>query len=201
VKCEKNLKKLKINLRKDWGKNLKNKNVKFPAEGTQRLYGILCLYENIKKPLTVKEMLQWFELNNLPKYDRQIRHIADDGWYIVGGNKRSTRFEVNTKFSRAQICLQSVKKPNPIWSEKNLKRQNFLKASTWNQILETFKNRGCAVCGLKFKNYDKGHLLLDKPYTKNNIVPMCSSCNNWGQMYNLEFKMDKDLRARPILKK
>ena len=80
---------------------------------------------------------------------------------------------------------------------------SFLMLSSCSSVLDIFEDRGCAVCGLHFDNYDKGHLLNGAfdSYNKNNIVPMCSSCNNWGQMYNLEFKVDKDLRARPILKK
>jgi hypothetical protein len=145
-------------------------------------------------------MIAWFKKRKLPEYDRQIRHIADDGWYIVGGNSRSTRYEIDDNLSRDQILLKSIEKSNPVWSEGDLKRKNFLAANDWGEILKLFKSRGCAVCGLKFNNYDKGHLLLNRPYEKNNIVPMCSSCNNWGQMYKLEFKIDGNLRARPILK-
>ncbi len=200
--CNENLPDLKKNLKKDWEKYLKKLEVKFPKDG-QRLYGILCLYENLGKPLSQDEMIAWFQKRKLPEYDRQIRHIADDGWYIIGGNTRATRYKVSSDLSHDQICLKTIKEPNPIWSAGSLKRKNFLKADDWESILEIFKDRGCAVCGLHFDNYDKGHLLngvLDS-YNINNIVPMCSSCNNWGQMYNLEFKVDKDLRARPILKK
>ena len=202
MKCKKDIGELKKELKNEWRKNLKQKGVKYPNEN-QRLNGILCLFENLGQPLSQDEILEWFELNQLPTYDRQIRHISDDGWFIVGGNTRVTRYEIDTNLSRDQICLRSVKEANPKWTTGNTKRKNFLDSTTWANILETFKDRGCAVCGIHLENYDKGHLLNGAfdSYEKNNIVPMCSSCNNWGQMYNLEFKMDNELRARPILKK
>ena len=92
---------LKDQLKKQWEKNLKKHGVKFPAEG-QRLNGIICLFENLNKPLSQDDMLDWFEKNDLPTYDRQIRHVADDGWYLVGGNKRATRFEIDLSLKSNQ---------------------------------------------------------------------------------------------------
>ena len=195
--CNKDLEDLKTQLRINWEKNLKQHGVKHPREG-QRLYCILCLFENLNKPLSQSQILEWFEKNKLPKYDRQARHIADDGWYIVGGNTRVTRYEIVSSLKSNQLMLKSVKEPNPIWLNNNKKREGFLNSETWEQILETFKDRGCAVCGVKQNNYDQGHLKFG-PYNENNIVPMCSSCNNWGQRYNLEFELRDGLRARPIL--
>ena len=77
--CNLDLSILKHNLKKDWEKYLKQHGVKFPQDG-QRLNGILCLYENLGIPLSQDEMIEWFQKRNLPEYDRQIRHIADDGW-------------------------------------------------------------------------------------------------------------------------
>ncbi len=193
---------LKKRLQKSWEAHLKQYGVKFPKDG-QRLYGILCLYENLGRPVTQEYMIAWFQKNKLPEYDRQIRHIADDGWYIVGGNKRVTRFIIDDTLNRDQICLKSIKEPNPRWIHNSTKRQNFLDAKTWDEILHAFKDRGCAVCGTHFDNYDKGHLLNGAfdSYNENNIVPMCSSCNNWAQRHNLEFKLYENLIARPIIKK
>lgn len=200
--CKLELSTLKLKLKEDWGRYLKKHGVKFPNEG-QRLNGILCLYENLGKPLSQDEMIKWFQERKLRGYDRQIRHIADEGWYIIGGNKRATRYEVSKDLSHDQICLKTIKKPNPLWSAGSLKRKNFFEAGDWEEILEIFKDRGCAVCGIHFENYDKGHLLTGQndSYNKKNIVPMCTSCNNWGQRHNFEFKVDAWLRARPIIKK
>ena len=50
----------------------------------------------------------------------------------------------------------------------------------WEDILDAFANRGCAVCGRHFPHYDKGHLNPELPMTLDNIVPMCVDCNNWA---------------------
>ena len=199
MRCEKDLAKLQDDLEKEWKLYLKDKGVKFPSG--KRLSGLLCLYENIENAVSQDDIHKWFTKRKLGTYDRQIRHIADDGWYIVGGNTRATRYEIDDSLSSEEVKLKSVSETNPIWSEGNQKRLNYLNAEDWQQILDLFSSRGCAVCGLKFNNYDKGHLLFSKGYEVENIVPMCSSCNNWGQMYNLEFELDNQLRARPILKK
>ena len=189
--------KLNKKLIKDFDKNLKSKGVIYPSG--LRLYGLLCLFYNLNKPVTQNELAEWYEEFN-KNYDRQLRHIANDGWYVVTGNTRSTNMEIDNELNRDQLKLVSTKIPNPIWSSNNQKRENFLNSKDWNEIINTFKDRGCAVCGRKNINYDKGHLLLDKAYQVGNIVPMCTPCNNWGQMYNLEFKLDDFLVARPILK-
>lgn len=200
--CKNKLSVLKKGLIKDWEENLKQCGVKLPKEG-HRLNAILCLYENLGHPISQDEMIKWFKERELPEYNRQIRHIADDGWYIVGGNTRVTRYIIDTNLKSNQICLKSIKEPNPKWISGSTKRQNFLDASAWKEILETFKDRGCAVCGIHYENYDRGHLLNGAfdSYNKNNIVPMCSSCNNWGQRHDLEFKLYNNLIVRPIIKK
>ena len=199
--CKTELSILKRRLNIEWNSNLKKYGVKLPGDG-QRLYGILCLYENLGLPLSQDEIIEWFQKRKLPKYDRQIRHIAEDGWYIVGGNTRITRYLIDKTLKRDQILLKTIKQANPRWMAGNTKRKNFLDAADWSEILENFKDRGCAVCGLHHENYDRGHLLNGAfdSYNENNIVPMCSSCNNWAQRYNLQFKLDKELRARRILK-
>jgi len=200
--CKNKLSVLKKGLIKDWKQNLKHRGVKLPKDG-HRLNGILCLYENLGHPISQDEMIKWFQERGLEDYDRQIRHIADDGWYIVGGNTRVTRYIIDTNLKRNQICLKSIKEPNPKWVSDSTKRKNFLDAGSWEEILETFKDRGCAVCGRHYEKYDKGHLLNGAfdSYSKHNIVPMCSSCNNWGQRHDLEFKLYNNLIVRPIIKK
>lgn len=190
--------KLNKKLKRDFDKYLKDKKVIYPT--SVRLYGLLCLFHNLNKPVTQDELAEWYQKFN-KKYDRQLRHIATDGWYVVTGNSRSTNMEIDKNLKRDQLKLVSTKLPNPIWSSSNEKRKNYLNSNDWKEILFAFRDRGCAVCGRKNINYDKGHLKLNKGYKVENIVPMCTPCNNWGQMYNLEFKLDNFLVARPILKK
>ena len=85
-----------------------------------------------------------------------------------------------------------------MWDRNNQQRVNNLSESNWKNILEKFKERGCAVCGRIMRHYDKGHLLKSKPYNNDNIVPMCVECNNWGQEF--EFKEYRGLVFRPIIK-
>ena len=192
-----NLDDLNKKLIKEFNRYLKKEGVIYPSG--LRQVGLLCLFFNLNKPVTQDELAEWYE-NNHKKYDRQLRHIANDGWYVVTGNTRSTNMEIDRNLKRDQLKLVSIKIPTPIWNANNQKRKNFLNSKDWNEILNAFKHRGCAVCGMKNINYDKGHLLLNKAYEVGNIVPMCTPCNNWGQMYNLEFKLDDFRVARPILK-
>ena len=184
-------KKLKV----DWEKHLKIKGVKFPTGS--KLIELTCLYLNMPNPMTQDEIEQWHQQNNM-EYKRQARHLSDFGWYIKSGNRRFTRGEYEKKFRRNQMSLHSIEKPNPVWDKNNQKRVNNLPETEWEVILDKFKKRGCAVCGRKMSHYDKGHLLKSKSYKKDNIVPMCVECNNWGQ--ELEFKEYRDLVFRPIIK-
>mgnify|MGYP001171676746 FL=1 len=182
----------------EWEKNLKNKGVKLP--GHNHLNALVCLYNNFKKPVSQDKIANWITKYNLGRYDRQLRHIASKGWYIKTGNKRATLFEIDEKIKFDEYVLFSIKEPNPIWNKNNVKRKEFLTSQDWTEILKTFKERGCAVCGIHYKNYDKGHLDTSKPLEIGNIVPMCTSCNNWGQRYDLCFKLAENLVARPIIK-
>ena len=189
------LEKAKRKLKVDWVKYLKLKGVKFPTGN--KLIELVCLYLNMPNPMTQDEIEKWHQINNR-EYKRQARHLVDAGWYIKSGNIRFTRGVYEKNHKRNQMSLHSIKKPNPVWDKNNKKRINNLSEIEWKDILNKFKERGCAVCGRKMSHYDKGHLLKSKSYEKDNIVPMCVECNNWGQ--ELEFKEYRDLVFRPIIK-
>ena len=190
------LKKQEIKLRNLWKKNLQSKGVKFPTGS--KLTELICLFCHMPNPLTQDEIDNWHKIHK-KKYNRQARHLADAGWYIKSGNSRFTRGVIDEKFKRDQLSLHSIEIANPKWSRANQKRVNKLSNLEWKDILKKFKQRGCAVCGRQMEHYDKGHLDRSKPYQSDNIVPMCSSCNNWGQAHNLDFKMSADLVCRPII--
>ncbi len=189
------LEKIILTLQKNWEKNLKSEGVKFPTG--KKLIELACLYSFMPNPISQVDIKKWHEKFN-KEYMLQARHLADMGWYIKSGNPRFTRGEYEKKFKSNELSLHSVDLPNPVWRSDSVKRVNNLLDSEWRQILEKFKNRGCAVCGRKMRHYDKGHLSKSKSYNKFNIVPMCVECNNWGQ--ELEFKEYRDLVFRPILK-
>lgn len=194
-----NLESLKKKVIYNWKTKLKSFGVKRPTGS--KLDALACLYSKYKRPMSQDEITDWFSKNNL-SYNKQARHIASDGWDIRSGNKRYSQGIIDENLKSNELMLYSISEPNPSWNKNSLKRVNNLSPKDWDEILREFENmdRGCAVCGRKKMMYDKGHLDRNKPYEKGNIVPMCSDCNNWGQAKNLDFKLTKDLIARPIIK-
>ena len=179
-----------------WNKNLKKFGVKAPSGS--KLIALVCLFSNYKKSMSQNHITDWFANYGL-RYNKQARHIASDGWDIRSGNKRFSQGIIDNNLNYNELKLFSIEKPNPIWNNDSLKRINNLSSCDWNEILVIFKDRGCSVCGCKRTLYDKGHLNRSKSYNKGNIVPMCSSCNNWGQAKDLDFELTKNLIARPII--
>jgi len=194
------IKKLEKNLLEHWKKNLKEYDVEFPSGNN--LLKLLCLFDNYPNKISQDQRVNWFQKNTSSKYDLQARHLARvQGWDVRSGNKRFTVGVIDNKLSYNELRLHSVKKPNPIWlkEKQNKKRLKTLKNADWNEILDVFSERGCAVCGRFFENYDQGHILRSKSHEKGNIVPMCTPCNNWGQEF--DFKEHDGLVYRPIIKK
>ena len=180
----------------EWKEHLESKGVKLPTG--YNFSKLACLRAHIGKAISHDEIAQWLNNEGVP-YDRQARHLTDLGWDVRSGNSRFTRGVYDDSLERNQLKLHTISEPNPVWSVNNQKRINFLGAKDWNEILETFKDRGCSVCGTIKDSYDKGHLNREKPYEIGNIVPMCSNCNNWGQAKNVDFELDNFLVARPLV--
>jgi len=184
-----------------WQNNLAKKGANWPNGKARRLC-LLALFANFNTPMTQDEIAVWIETHG-GRYDRQGRHLAADGWYIVSGNTRSTKMEISNKLNRNQLMLVSVDKVNPIWENELQNSRNWdLAEDDWKEQLKVFADagRGCAICGRHFTFYDKGHLDIQLGYTKENIVPNCVECNNWAQARKLSFEFDtKTLVARPII--
>lgn len=192
------IERMKNELERSWRINLEGHGVHFPT-GDAKLLPLLALYESIGLPLTQNEISEWVSKHG-GAYNKQARHMAGvDGWYFVSGNKRSTLMENDSGLTRNQLKLKSVVVPNPIWLEQHkLTRIYELSLGNWEDILQAFSDRGCAVCGRYFSHYDKGHLNPTLPMTLNNIVPMCVECNNWAGATNIHFELDtRSLIARP----
>lgn len=190
------LKNLNNELKGHWGNHLKEIGVIFPTGS--HLNALLCLYYHMPGPVSQQEMINWHNEMGLPEYGRQARHLTDLGWDIRSGNNRFTRGIFDKNLKRDQLRLHSFEAPNPKWASFAERRSGTVSVDEWNIILERFKDRGCAVCGEIMEHYDKGHLSRDKGYTVDNIVPMCSECNNWGQ--EMDFKLHRRLVARPLIK-
>lgn len=188
-------------LKSNWNEELKAFGVAWPT-GTARKLALLALYDKMNEPMSQDEIATWIA-NHGGRYDRQARHLAADGWYIVSGNRRSTRMQWAPDLDRDQLMLVSVTEPNPIWvRELQTSRDWEMSEDDWEAKLRVFEEagRGCAICGRHFAFYDKGHLDIQLPYTIDNIVPNCVECNNWAQARKLSFEFDPStLVARPII--
>ena len=188
-------------LKELWQQNLESLGVNWPTGEARRL-ALLSLYDNFNTPMSQDEIATWIA-NHGGRYDRQARHLAADGWYIVSGNRRSTRMQCAPALNRDQLMLVSVSEANPIWlNELQTSRDWAMSEDDWEEKLQVFERagRGCAICGRHFAFYDKGHLDIQKPYTIDNIVPNCVECNNWAQARKLSFDFNPNtLVARPIL--
>ena len=182
-------------LKNDFNEHLAPYGVKWPSPHQEIL--IVCLYENIGNPVSQEEIAQYYQEKG-QSYKLQGRHIASDGWYIVIGNSRAALMFYDKNLKRNEYALISTKTPNPVWFKKRLTRTGNIKKASWEEILQEFEFRGCAVCGIKAEHYDRGHLDPNQGYSLENIVPMCVRCNNYAGAHDIAYRLEEGLIARPI---
>jgi len=138
-------------LKELWQQNLESLGVNWPTGEARRL-ALLSLYDNFNTPMSQDEIATWIA-NHGGRYDRQARHLAADGWYIVSGNRRSTRMQCAPALNRDQLMLVSVSEANPIWlNELQTSRDWAMSEDDWEEKLQVFERagRGCAICGRHF---------------------------------------------------
>jgi hypothetical protein len=186
--------KLRKKLKKIWATNLKKLGVEYP-ENTAFEPGLLALFDAMPSALNQDQLTDFYKKHTKRDYNKQLRHLARKGWDIRSGNRRFNQGARESTLKPNQLRLNSVIEANPVWILNKPKRQGFLSTSSWEEKLALYEHHGCAVCGQIFESYDKGHLDPTKGYSDDNIVPMCSNCNNWAQD-RLTFKL-YDLIARP----
>lgn len=146
-----------------------------------------------------EEIAQWYIENDLGHYDRQVRHRARDGWFLETGNGRATDMRHNSNLKREQIRLVSIDAVNPVTFHAN--RSGAILARDWEDKVKLFERirGGCAACGEKQKTYDKGHLDRSVGMKIENIVPLCTGCNNHAQAYDFDYHLHrKSLKVRPV---
>ena len=185
---------LRKKLKKFWSNNLKSKKVDYP-ENTAHEPGLLALFEAMPNALNQDQLTEFYKKHAEQEYNKQLRHLASKGWDIRSGNSRFNQGLIDRSLHSNELILFSVSEANPVWIKNKTKRQGFLSSISWEEKLKLYINHGCAVCGQIFESYDKGHLDPTKEYSEDNIVPMCSRCNNWAQD-RIIFKL-YDLVARP----
>jgi hypothetical protein len=181
---------------------LEPESVKWP--GPQQLPALLALFEKMPNGVSQDEITSRYQDWGMPfEYNKQARHLSSMGWDIATGNTRATRYRIDKTLKHDELALLSVTTPNPVWlTRSRLSRQGAMGAADWKDVLLLFSSRGCAVCGERVDNYDKGHLDPTRPPLIGNIVPMCASCNNWGARWDVTFEIDwDDLKARPRMQK
>lgn len=175
-------------LEAQYRKHLQPFGVKWP--GPIEYPGLWLLHQNLNQPVAQQELTDFYRQLDL-NYKMQLRHVSAKGWYIASGAKRATRFPVDTSIRYDQVKLVTDLSPNPIWLQSNrLKRMGRTGAADWNELLLRYKSHGCAVCGRKSKHYDKGHIDPSKPATIDNLLPMCTECNNWAGAHDVAFELD-----------
>jgi hypothetical protein len=186
--------KLREKLKKIWSNKLQSEKVLYP-ENTAHEPGLLALFEVMPNPLSQDQITEFYKNHAEQEYNKQLRHLASKGWDIRSGNTRYNQGLIDRSIQSNEMILFSVTEANPVWRGNITKRQGFLSSISWEDKLKLYINHGCAVCGQIYESYDKGHLDPTKEYSEDNIVPMCSKCNNWAQD-RIIFKLN-DLVARP----
>jgi len=152
--------------------------------------GLWLLHQNLNQPIGQSELTDFYRKFG-EDYNKQLRHVSAKGWYITTGSKRATRMIADSSLKSSELKLVNVTSPNPLWLiSGRLTRMGRTGAADWNELLLRYSSHGCAVCGRKFKHYDKGHLDPAKTATIDNIIPMCTECNNWAGAHNVAFELD-----------
>lgn len=184
-----------VELVEAYEKWLKPYGVRWPNPGQE--LGMVLLFLNLGSGVSQDELTAFYRKYG-SEYNKQLRHVAADGWHLASGNVRATRMHHDASIGRDELKLVSVTSPGPIWlGDKRLTREGRAGASNWDEVLRLFASRGCAVCGQKAAHYDKGHLDPNKPADLSNLVPMCVECNNYAQSRDIHYELH-GLVARPV---
>lgn len=69
--------------------------------------------------------------------------------------------------------------PSPDLAFSLMRRRGTVAAKDWAELVAAYDSR-CAVCGQHSSKLEKGHMDPAKPMELENIIPMCSDCNNWA---------------------
>lgn len=95
-----------------WEQNLKRYDVPEPTE--TKLRQLASLYSRFKEPISQDDITKWHSDRGW-NYNKQVRHLAGDGWYLKSGNKRFSQGEYDASLKGNEVMLFSITEPNPIF--------------------------------------------------------------------------------------
>lgn len=185
-----------------WKTHLSGQSVEWPANSPTRIAQLVGLSFFIGEAVE-KDSLGKFVQTVIPgaSSDQQARHLRSIGWDVVGsgrGENETNHLPDGTRMPKGTYCLRSVTNPSPIFARSTrLKRQGRAGARDWKDVCEYY-NYKCAHCGKECRNPDKGHMDPNGPAKIENLIPLCSSCNNWAAS---DVVFGKDGRIKAVLSK
>lgn len=165
--------------------------VQLPRPGSQQLLSLIYLHRHMGTLVSL-EGLRAFIRTYIPggSMDKQPRHLKYKGWHIVlSGKSRDllpesavyqdgrgdcqTR-DAGMRVPKGHLMLASDTTPSPDFVMD--KRSGGLDGTTWSSLCASHGHR-CAVCG-RAGPLERGHRDPTKSMTPDNLLPMCSDCNN-----------------------
>lgn len=172
--------------------------MQFP-HGLKHKWALMYLWERLGQPVSQAELVDFYAANGLGQYDRQLRHQAVHGWKLATGNARTSNLDYCPHFKRDEIGLLSLDVKN---NKPKANRTGNISSLAWHEKVKEFEliRGGCGDCGRKCDHYDKGHLDRRMGMVEENIVPLCTVCNNWYQGNDADGYVEEGtLIVRPLL--
>ena len=189
-------------LKTKWQDHLRGQSVSYPTNSKTKIAQLVGLSFFIGEPVDT-DTLSWFVQQIVPSAgsDQQARHLRSIGWYVIGsgrGESETNHLSNGMRMPKGTYCLQSVSAPHPIFARSDrLTREGRTGARDWKDLCEYYKYK-CAHCGIETRKPDKGHMNPNKAQTIDNLIPLCTSCNNWASN---DVIFDENGRVKTILSK
>ena len=173
--------------------HLAKRGVVLPSKNTQQAVALIYLFQNIARLVALEDLRDFVRSHWRGKSkDLQPRHLKYSGWHILLSGKSGDTLRNDTvyddpvsgqqerkageKLPNGYLMLVTVSDASPDFMVK--KRRGAIDRTSWETIKLSYQNR-CAVCKDK-KDLEKGHKDPTKGLAADNILPMCSDCNNWA---------------------
>lgn len=179
-------------LSKKHSTHLLKHGVTMPGDDTQQAVALICLYKHEGALVSLQTLRDFVRSHWAGKsQDIQPRHLKYAGWHILLSGKSGdvlknnvTYYENGEQKSRAAgqklpngyLMLVTSTDPSPDFVLR--KRRGTVDRENWESIKASYEHK-CAVCREK-RNLEKGHKDPHQGLSLENIIPMCSECNNWA---------------------